>query len=724
MINAQMFPTTFLFRCLKMILGTGIGTLSTLSFAETQSKQLETIVLSANQQDSGYLRQNVNLEGFGTTQLKDIPASVSVVSSARLEDQQAKVLTDVIKNDAALGDGYAAIGYYPNFVSRGFALALGSSYLLNGYVVRGEQNIALENKDRIETLKGISAIQSGMSTPGGVVNYVTKRPEDIRSVTVGANSEGGTSIGLDVGGFLGKAQTLGYRVNLAEEQIHPYVEHANGQRVFGSLALDWQIDDQSQLQFDIESQRQKQRSVPGYQLLDGSTVPTDVAWSRLLGYQSWSKPVTNVALNTSLTYRYQINSDWAASIGASYSHVKIDDYIAFPYGSYKGLKPIENTFDADGNYDLYDYRSPDDVRMTTQLKSSLRGQFETGTVYHHLNFELAAVEKNQKRYVGINTPVGTGNIYQDTTDFEPATFDLGNRYKPLESKQLSVAFTDRMELDPQWTVLLGGKWIDLNEKAYDSDGTENRHTDIQKFLPQMALSYRPLENTIVYLSYAKGLADGGTAPWYTSNANQVLAPVQSRQYELGFKQQYNNALLSLALFDLKQNNQFVAPTDDGNLIFIEKGDQRSQGIEFGLTGKLSSQIELSSSLALMKSRWEGSEVDAYEGHQIQNVPKLRFATHVSYDVAQIDGLRLLAGIQYSASKYANKSGTVKVGGYSVFDLGAAYAFKVSGYDSTLRLTIDNLFNKQYWRDVGGFMGDDYLFLGAPRTAQVSLNVKF
>ena len=126
----------------------------------------------------------------------------------------------------------------------------------------------------------------------------------------------------------------------------------------------------------------------------------------------------------------------------------------------------------------------------------------------------------------------------------------------------------------------------------------------------------------------------------------------------------------------------------------------------------------------MKSRWEGSEVDAYEGHQIQNVPKLRFATHVSYDVAQIDGLRLLAGMQYSASKYANKSGTVKVGGYSVFDLGAAYAFKVSGYDSTLRLTIDNLFNKQYWRDVGGFMGDDYLFLGAPRTAQVSLNVKF
>jgi iron complex outermembrane receptor protein len=38
--------------------------------------------------------------------------------------------------------------------------------------IRGEQNVALENKEQVEILKGISAIQSGMSTPGGVVNYV------------------------------------------------------------------------------------------------------------------------------------------------------------------------------------------------------------------------------------------------------------------------------------------------------------------------------------------------------------------------------------------------------------------------------------------------------------------------------------------------------------------------------------------------------------------------
>lgn len=126
--------------------------------------------------------------------------------------------------------------------------------------------------------------RSVRATPGGVVNYVTKRPKDIRSVTVDTDHHGGNRIATDMGNIFGENQQFGYRINLAHEEIHPYVEHANGKRLFGSVALDWQISDDSKLEFDIESQRQRQRSVPGYQLLDGKTVPTNVEWDRLLGY--------------------------------------------------------------------------------------------------------------------------------------------------------------------------------------------------------------------------------------------------------------------------------------------------------------------------------------------------------------------------------------------------------------------------------------------------------
>ncbi|EXR08483.1 tonB dependent receptor family protein [Acinetobacter sp. 1130196] len=44
--------------------------------------------------------------------------------------------------------------------------------------------------------------------------------------------------------------------------------------------------------------------------------------------------------------------------------------------------------------------------------------------------------------------------------------------------------------------------------------------------------------------------------------------------------------------------------------------------------------------------------------------------------------------------------------------------------ATKPFNIDNLFNKKYWRDVGAFMGDDYLFLGNPRTAQFSTTFSF
>lgn len=117
-----------------------------------------------------------------------------------------------------------------------------------------------------------------------VVNYVTKRPADIKTITVDANSEGGYTLATDVGGFVN--DSFGYRINLAHESIHPNVDHANGKREFGSVALDWKINERSKLLFDIEAQHQSQRSVPGYQLLDGQEVPTNVDQDRLLGYQS------------------------------------------------------------------------------------------------------------------------------------------------------------------------------------------------------------------------------------------------------------------------------------------------------------------------------------------------------------------------------------------------------------------------------------------------------
>lgn len=149
--------------CSKTALASSIALITSVVYAnEVEVSQLPTITVNATQNiDALYTSRKVNLSCFQTGEVKKVPASITTITSERIADQHAKTLTDVIKNDSSLGDGYAAIGYYPNFVARGFALDLGSSYLINGHTIRGEQNVALENKEQVEILKGISAIQNG-----------------------------------------------------------------------------------------------------------------------------------------------------------------------------------------------------------------------------------------------------------------------------------------------------------------------------------------------------------------------------------------------------------------------------------------------------------------------------------------------------------------------------------------------------------------------------------
>ncbi|WP_277559686.1 TonB-dependent siderophore receptor [Acinetobacter beijerinckii] len=716
-MNNRQLKQNVLTRSLNMIILSQLC-LAPLTYAEDDVRQLDTIVITADQ-STPYSSAKVNVEGFSTDSLQKIPASVSILTAGLIAEQHARVLTDVVKNDAAIGDGYAAIGYYPNFVSRGFALDLASSYLINGNVIRGEQNIALENKERVEILKGISAIQSGMSTPGGVVNYVTKRPKDIQALTFSADQHGQFSVATDVGGFLGDEQQFGYRINLVNEQMESYVDHVDGERYLAALALDWKTSEQSKLEFDLEAQRSEQRSVPGYQLLDGK-VPENVKWDRLLGYQSWGKPVTIDSLNSGLKYSYALNDDWNLGLVAAHSKSKVDDYSTFAWGCYATVceyNGLGNTFDANGHYDIYDYQNPDDTFKTNQFKVKLDGVIDTNWAQHYLNFDITQTNKSRDRFVGVNEWIGVGNIYTETMDFVPATTNAGQNYQALKSKQTAFTALDRIEWNEHWSTLVGGKWIELDEQAYDEDQVKVRDTDLGKFLPQFAVSYSPVESTTLYAAYAKGLSDGKTAPWFADNAAETLVPIYSEQYEIGLKQQIKQFLFTASIFDLRQDNQYSKSTDTG-FMFVQEGEQHSRGLELGINGALTDDLALTSSFTWTKARLENVEAVEYGNHQAQNVPEVRFATHLRYNVPGIEGFTVLAGSQYSSSKYANKEGTAKVAGYSVVDLGAAYQFKLN------RLNINNLFNKKYWRDAGEFLGDDYLFLGSPRTATLSFNLNF
>lgn len=694
---------------------------ATAQAQEASEAQTATITVQGRKLQSGYLAREASVSGIEAP-LLDTPASVSVLTRELLEDQQTRLLSQALRNDASIGDSYAPVGYYENFEIRGFALDLASSYKINGRTITGEQNVALENKERVEVLKGLAGLASGIAAPAGLVNFVTKRSEEIRTVTAGTNDQGGTYLATDLGHWFDADHRYGARVNLAWEDIQSFVEHTDGKRRFASLAVDAKPNARLDLGFDAEFQDKSQRSASGYQLLGGSTLPADFSPRRLLGYQSWAEPVTNRALNLGARAEYRFTGNWKAALEASRSRTRIDDNVAFVYGCYYvascSAGTPGNAFSSDGQFDVYDYRSPAEVRINDEVEARLAGHVETLGIAHELSLGASVFRRTVDQGNAVYDYVGTSSLSTELS-FSPSSGTPGTPYRRLDSRQNGIFVTDRLLFSPRWQALLGARQTRIAEKAFASSGETTRETSRSVFLPQAALIFKPRPSTSLYASWAKGLSQGGTAPWWANNGNEILAPTQTRQIEGGVKVEAGALILSAALFQASQAYQYARPEADGSYSFVQQGRQKNRGLELSATGQVHPRLKISASAAAIRARAEDTGTPSYEGHQIINVPRLRASLYGDYAVPGFENLGLLAGLQYSSSKQANRAGTVSVPSYTVFNIGARYATQIAGHRAILHLAIDNLFDRRYWRDVGESAGDGYLFPGAPLTARLS-----
>ncbi|MDY7547923.1 TonB-dependent siderophore receptor [Glaciimonas sp. GNP009] len=696
----------------------------------THELPLVTVKAEGEAKDS-YRARSATVGTFGSETLLDTPASISVVTRSQLDDQQSRLLSDVVRNDASIDNNYTPLGYYENFSIRGFSLDLASSYQLDGMTISGEQNVALENKERVEVLKGLAGLQGGLAAPGGLINYISKRPADVASVTLGTDSRGSRYLATDVGTLFGDQKQFGLRVNAAHEGINTYVDGVSGNRNFVSVAADWVLSPSATLQFNIEDQHSQQLSVPGYQLLGGIVIPSGVSPYRLLGGQPWGKPVTMDSLNTNLRLDVAINPDWHGSLAVSRSRVIIDDNSTFPYGCFyvsscgAGGTPPQY-FSATGDVDVYDYRFPNDTRRNDQVQAILQGKTMLGGLRHDLTFGASSFRRTVSLSDGVNQYVGSDNIYNATPlIFAPSTDIPSSSTRRLDSRQQGLFALDRIQLSERWQILAGARQVWLRENAFDDTGATTRTTDKSMLLPQLALIYKPLATMTLYTSYSKGLTMGGQAPfWATINPSAFLPPTVSRQIEAGIKFEVSNQLmLSAAIFQMTKPYEYPKP-EGADIEYVQEGTQTNKGIELSAAGQVTKRLRLTASFAGTQAIATNTGTPAYDGHQAINVPRLRGSIYADYAVPGIDGLNLLGGWEYSARKAATRSGDVDVPSVNVFNAGLRYAAVLSGHKAVVRLAVDNLLNKQYWKDVGEYLGDGYLHLGAPRTARLSVQYDF
>jgi len=225
------------------------------------------VVITANR----VAAERASVAGFSDQPLLQTPASVSVLTREQMQDLNIRSATDAAKFDASIGDAYNAVGYAEQFSIRGFKLNNANSYRKDGHPISGDTQIPLENKESIEVLRGLAGLQAGVAAPGGVVNYVTKRPTEnnLRSVLFEVSERGSVLGTVDLGGRF-EDRRFGYRFNAAGERMRSIIKGADGHRSFVSGAFDFRISPQALLQIDADYQKKSQKSAPGFQLIGGT----------------------------------------------------------------------------------------------------------------------------------------------------------------------------------------------------------------------------------------------------------------------------------------------------------------------------------------------------------------------------------------------------------------------------------------------------------------------
>ncbi len=693
--------------------------------ASQQVTPLGTVHVQSSVAD-GYRAEHASVGGFGLAPIKDTPAAITVITRAELDDRQPRSLSELAYGDASLGDDYAPVGYYQDVTIRGYILDPATGFRLDNLPIVGAQRVALENKQRVEILKGLAGLQAGVVAPAGLINYVSKRPADVHTVTLGTDSHGSRYGTTDLGGWL--TPTFGLRFNAAYERTHSYVQHADGRRNFYSLAADWKITPAATLKLDAEYQANAQRDASGYQLLGGTALPPHPDRTRMLGFEPWQQPTSIHALNSNAKFDYHFNHRWQAHMALGHSRAVIDDNVAYAYGCFYVASCAASRapgyfFAPNGDYDIYDFRSPGDTRRSDTLRADLRGVLQTGPIRHEVTLGVSAFRHTVDQRVAVYDYVGSANIDENNPPyFPPSPNQPGPSARRLTSWQRAAFALDRLHLTPHWQVVAGARFVRLDERAYADTGAPQRHTRLGRTLPQAALLWLPTDNLTAYLTWSKGLSLGAQAPYWTSNSNAFLPPLLSRQAEAGVKYDWGDSLaLTASVFRIRQPDQFAMPdaTPTG-FTFVQRGTEVHTGLELQANGRVSDNLHLTASASWLHSRVHNTGIPAYEGRQLVNMPRLRTSVYLDYRLPFAPRFGVMGGWRYSAPKSALPDGSVRVAAYNLFDAGVRWRTHLAGHSLTWRLSVSNLFDRFYWRDTGTAYGDRFVFPGQPRLARLNL----
>lgn len=715
------------------------------------------VVVEAQRDASAYREASVN--ELSSASWSETPVSASVIDADRLQQLGANSLSSAIRGEPSVGDDYNTFGYVENVQVRGFKLNEYLNFRRDGLPASNHVPFALENKQSIEIVQGLAGVLGGDAAPGGVLNFVLKRPTDttLRVLDAEYSERGSRKAQGDFGGRW-DGQRYGYRVNLAVEDRHPAADNAWSRRVFGSAFLDWRVQPGTVVEFEFEHQGVQQISVPGYSLLYvphqspisasgagvASVVPAPIDPRINLNAQPWSQPFQSRETSGSLrlSQRFAVGRqvwEWGARLSEQRSVT--NDRIAFPdgcngFGSFASqpvVYPGMCQFNGHTLFDLYQYISDDERRDMRVLDSYLHGHLALGGVDQELRLDLRST-----RYAERYPPFQTYNFTGVLDVFAPAALPpspqalTANADLDLHLDEASIF--DVLRLGARWSAWLGLRASRLSQESHldaaDSAGSSEPTALRQNFAtPFASLAFAPWNSGLAYLSGGEGveIEQVPNRPLQFINPGQVLPALRSRQVELGFKQNDDARGFSAALFQIdKPFSDDLPPNTAGQVLRVGGARHaRHRGVELAGAWHAGAAWAFEAKGTWLDAVSTESLNAAWAGHATPDVPHLAAALRIDWLPPWVHGLGLSNRLTYAGHKAVLPDGSVDISSAWQWDLALRYVLTARAATWVCQAGIDNLTDRRYWRDAPTApWGAQYLFPAAPRTARAGLQVRF
>jgi len=710
----------------------------------------EVVVLSpfevTTAADKGYRAANSVSATRVAVPIKNLPMNITALTDEFIRDQADYDLYDIVKWAGVHQDNVSQSGWV-RWNLRGFT---NTAVQRNG-ITTNFRFIDPANVERIEVVNGPASLLYGQLNPGGIINYITKRPQAKQQtlVSVSAGDHHYHRVLVDATGPVpGTGDKLLYRGVVMRENIARFSQYAEGYKVMYAPSLTWKITPRVTLTTEYEYFERNEPNTPssllivyrnGLATLPYPGLPRNFSFTAIGDWQKYKSQAFTTELSVALTdsiqfraaleqseFRQRDRITGQAGTGIL-TQAAIDQF--YP----PGTLPPEHAMFRRNRYDL-------------QEGDERTGQAElTGT------FDVAGVRLRPLVGYRKNFHTNTRNLFMTNTTLRPwdmrnpATWDRTVPFgiEALNRNSDSSSFADN---DSYYAVLTASAFDErlhllggFGRYNVHSAPTRNNITNTttspdstrSASVPQVGALFQITPEVGAFVSYSESFLANTALLRVNSDVRTVPAkPSVGKGYEGGLKVELMNGRISgtLSYFNLEVNPTavfeiFGGTAPDGRMLFtdVQGGSQESSGFEANLLLTPVAGLQIYANLSKIKAEYAQHPTNAaFNGTRLVGTPEESINLWAKYTIqaGPLKDFYVGGGVSRTGSFVSQASNPLVsvMPGYTTIDVTAGYTFHALGAAWTADLTLRNLTDEFYYASASSF--------GAPLHGDLSLSVRF